>query len=242
MPAAVPEESVCDWRRLPRRELEDMTAAAGQICECWRLMRKSGDTVVSEFLRGQGSLLAWKHYPAGDAYDPETHAQYFYHTHSLAEPRDEHGHFHTFLRAAGIPAGMRPVFTPPAADGGDRLSHLIGIAMDAHGQPLRLFTTNGWVTGEVLYAADDVIALLDRFVVDMAYPSLTVNVWITALLRLFRPEIEGLLHARDRAIADWQGRHPDRDVYAGAELEIPSSLDIAIVRRIADLQAIVGSL
>jgi hypothetical protein len=96
------------------------------------------------------------------------------------------------------------------------------------------------VTGEVWYAADDVIGLLDRFVVDMAYPSLPVNVWITATVRLYRPEIAALLRQRDQAVAEWQGRHPDREVFADAGLEITSSVDIAIVRRIAELQTIIG--
>lgn len=217
-----------------------MAAAAGQICECWRLLRKSGDNVVSDFLRGQGEFLAGNHYPPGDAYDPETHAQYFYHTHSRDELRDEHGHFHTFLRAEAIPSDLEPLFVPRDPLAGGTLSHLIGIAMDAHGQPLRLFTTNCWVTGEVWYAADDIIGLLDRFVVDMAYPSLPANVWITATVRLYRPEIAALLRQRDEAVAEWQGRYPDRDVFADAGLEITSSVDVAIVRRIAELQAIIG--
>ncbi len=43
---------------------------------------------------------------------------------------------------------------------------MIGIAMSPAGVPIRLFTTNRWVTGETLYAADDVITLLDRFLMD----------------------------------------------------------------------------
>ena len=44
-------------------------------------------------------------YHAGDVYDAETHAQFFYHAHPAEQRRSgEHGHFHCFLRPRGMPA------------------------------------------------------------------------------------------------------------------------------------------
>ena len=212
-----------DFTRLDRAELEAMAAAGAEILECGRVLARSGDTVLGEVLRGASGVSEWAHYPEGDVYDPLTHAQYFYHAHPPGQRMTgEHGHFHTFLRPRGMPPGVRPLMMPelaiadaPAAPAGpavppapqpnqgvenDALSHLIAIAVDAEGVPLRLFTTNRWVTGETWYAAADTVAMLDRFVVDLARPSWPLNRWISALFRLFRPQMAALLHARDDAV------------------------------------------
>lgn len=225
---------------LPREQLEDMAAAGAEIRECYRLLAKTGGNVVGELLRGQGEFFEWDHYPKGDVYDPETHCQYYYHAHPAGLRDAEHGHFHTFLRPKGMPEGVRPVplddLAAPVGDN-DALSHLVAIAMDKHGVPIRLFTTNRWVTGETWYAADDVIRMLDVFDMDLAYPSLPVNIWITAMPRLFRPEIEGLVRARDRAVADWQARHMDVNTFEDRGLEVTAMADISVDAQIGRVNA-----
>ncbi len=220
---------------LPRERLEDMAAAGAEIMECYRLLRKSEANVVGEVLRGHGEFFEWDHYPPGDVYDKETHSQYYYHAHPAELRGGEHGHFHAFLRPKGMPDGIAPAkladYTPPSGDN-DALSHLIGISMDTHGYPIRLFTANRWVTGEVWYAAGDVITMLDHFDMDLAYPSLPVNTWITAMLRLYRPEIEQLVRSRDTAVADWQASHHEVNAYEDRDLEITSYVDIAVESQI----------
>ena len=105
--------------------------------------------------------------------------------------------------------------------------------MDVYDRPGSLFTTNRWVTAEAFYPAEQVIRMLDRFVVDHAHPSWPVNRWISAMLVLFRPQIKALLWQRDRAIGGWAKAHPDRDVFEDRSLEITSSLPINIERQIA---------
>jgi hypothetical protein len=134
---------LCD---LPPDRLADMADAGGQIRECYRLLRKGGGNIVGEVLRGHGAFFDWEHYPPGDVYDDETHSQYYYHAHPGACRFAEHGHFHTFLRPLGMPAGIVPA---AAADGGagaadgfadnQALSHLVAISMDEAGYPVRLF-------------------------------------------------------------------------------------------------------
>lgn len=225
---------------LPREELEAMAEAGREVRLCQRVLAKTGDTVVGELLRGHGTLYEWRHYPPGDVYDAEYHAQYYYHCHPEGErPRGEHGHFHTFLRPHGMPPGVRPAAVPDLAEpesDNDALSHLIGIAMDVAGQPVRLFTTNRWVTGETWYGADDVIAMLDAFVIDHARPSWPANRWITGLVRLFRPQIVGLLRERDAAVARWAQAHPDAYVYEDRELEVASQCFIAVEEQMAALE------
>ena len=146
--------------------------------------------MVGRLLRDEGPFYAWDHYPAGDVFDSRHGAQYFFHAHGAAQ-RDEaeHGHFHSFVRPVGT----------------GKLHHLVAVSVDRASQPIRLFTVNCWVTEDSWIRAPAAIALLDRFILDGPRPSRWVNRWLAALLRLFRPQIEHLLHQRDAALADW---HP----------------------------------
>lgn len=222
--------------------LDRMTAAGITAVNCIRVLSKSGQNLVGEVLRGQGEFTQWEHYPPDDVRDPETHAQYYFHAHAPDDRRDpDYGHFHTFLTHPGIPHGIAPLGPPhtasePALDGP---CHLIAISMTREGLPERLFTTNRWVTGETWYAAHDVIAMLDRFEMDLAWPSWPLNQWLSAMLVLFRPQIENLILERDRTIANWQAKYPERDAYEDRELEITSSLDIALDRQLQWLDQLV---
>lgn len=225
---------------LPREDLEEMAEAAREVRACQRALAKTGDTVVGELLRGHGTLYEWRHYPPGDVYDAEYHAQYYYHCHPEGErPQGEHGHFHTFLRPLGMPGGVRPVALPdfkePDSDN-DALSHLIGIAMDVAGQPVRLFTTNRWVTGETWYAAEDVTRMIESFVVDHARPSWPANRWITAMMRLFRPQIRTLLRERDETVRRWAEQRPGTYVYEDRDLEVTSQAVISVDEQVAAVE------
>jgi len=212
-------------------------AAAGEQAQRWpRILAKTGDNIVSEVLRHQGPFYEWDHYPKGDAFDRETRSQYYYHAHSKAERPDEHGHFHTFMRAGGMPDGVAPADLPdnpiaPDADGG-ALAHLIAISMDRAGRPSKLFTTNRWVTGETWYPAEDVVRMLDGFDMETANPSWPANRWLTAMVRLFRPQIERLILARDQAIEAWARDRPGVNVYEDRGLEVAAELEIDVDRQV----------
>ncbi len=215
-----------------------MSEAGAEILDCMRALEAAGDTVVSEILREQGSFREWDHYPEGDAYDRDSHAQYYYHAHAKEERPDEQGHFHTFLRPQGMPSGVSPVVLEgddPPPGGNDALSHLIAISIDPKGHTIGLFTTNRWVTGESWYVAEDVIPMLDRFRVDRTEAPHHVNRWITATLRLFRPQIVDLLRQRDTTVASWRMEHPRDNVFEDRRLEITSQILISVpdhIRRI----------
>ncbi|GAB4466690.1 MAG: hypothetical protein OHK0044_06770 [Burkholderiaceae bacterium] len=214
-----------------------MLAAGAEIVECYRVLRKGGLNVVGEVLRGQAGFVEFDHYPADDVFDEETGSQYYYHAHRSGE----HGHFHTFLRARGMPQGVAPLPYPQATErwpaGDDAHSHLIAISMDAYGFPIGLFATNRWVTGETWYACEDVVRMLDRFEIDHAYPSWPVNRWMTAMFVLFRPHIELLLRHRDRVIAHWQARAPQLDVFEDRALETTGYLPISVDDWLSELAA-----
>ncbi|MEO3430996.1 hypothetical protein AAFN88_19235 [Pelagibius sp. CAU 1746] len=224
----------CDYAldSLPTEALEDMAEAGAEAMEVIRILSKTGDNIVGELLKNHGTFYEWDHYPPGDVYDHETHGQYYYHAHASDQRFEgEHGHFHTFVRPKGMPAGIKPAKVPgyeAPEDPNDALSHLIAIAMTPAGLPFRLFTVNRWVTGEVWYKAADVIRLLDVFKIDHAQPSWPVNRWVSAMIRLYKPQIAELLLARDRKVEAWQQGLPDGDVFEDRDLEVTSFLDISL--------------
>jgi hypothetical protein len=229
--------------------------AAAILRQCRRALAAAGSSIVREVTGGEAAdAAAWRHYPDGEVYDPANHAQYFYHRHpapaGMRATPPEHGHFHLFLRAEGIPTDITPLLLPELAvanvplprqsaplkrGGRDEVCHLVAVAIDESGEPIRLFTTNRWVTGETWYRADDVIRMLDRFRLGGNSPSALVSRWLGALVRLFEPEIAGLLRDRDAAILGrrwrWRG-----NVFEDARLEIASSLDIDLNARLAAVE------
>ena len=231
-------------------EIERMASAAAVIDDCRRELAARNRNIVSEVL-ADNAASEWQHYPDGEVYDSQSHAQYFYHSHPVSgRSAREHGHFHTFLRAEGMPVGAAPLILPeiavadapalppqaPPRKHGKReeVSHLVAIAVDRRGEPIRLFTTNRWVTGETWYRADDVIRMLDRFVITEAQPSETLNRWVVAILRLFRPQIAALLRMRDETVMAWRRRRRTH-VFEDPGLEITSSLDIEMEAQLAFL-------
>lgn len=229
-------------------------SAAAVIRGCRSELATRRSNVLREAVGCPGEAEDWRHYPPGDGYDLISHAQYFFHRHPSAadtiHQAAEQGHFHLFLRAEGMPAGAQPLLLPEAAiakehlptppqaapskrGARDEVSHLVAIAVDGAGEPVRLFTTNRWVTGETWYRAEDVVRMLDRFSLDAAEPASFVNFWLTAMVRLYQPEIAMLLRERDRMVMDPIRRRRRTDVFEDPKLEITSSLDIDLEARLA---------
>lgn len=222
---------------------EDLADAAAEVVDCMRVLGKSGSNLVMEVL-GDGPFTQLEHYPPGDVHDPETHGQFYFHAHPPGRGADDdYGHFHTFLRPLGMPPGVAPADLPGnAVPEGENaaLSHLVAISMDRWGRPVRLFTTNRWVTAETWYPAADVIAMLPRFEMDVAKPSWPLNRWITAMMVLYRPEIAALLRERDAAVARWQAQHPDRPALEDHGLEVTSRRDIDLQAKLAEVRRAIG--
>jgi hypothetical protein len=124
---------------------------------------------------------------------------------------------------------LAPVAQPNQGGNNDKFSHLVAIGLNAAGRPHRLFTTNRWVTGETWYRAEDVIQMLDRFAVDLARPSWPLNRWISAMFRLFHPQMAALLLERDETIMAWRRRRRGKvHVFDDRRLEVTSQLAIDV--------------
>ena len=215
---------------LSRTELAGMYEAAAEAVDSLRAMAADGLNPVTAALAGATAVEEWAHFPAGDAVDAAAQCRFFYHAHAAEERADgEHGHFHTFVQ--------------PHAAAGDTpsVTHLIGISTDASGRVIRLFTTNRWVTGEAWHDADSTIGMLDRFDMTRNAASSPLDRWVTAVIRMFRPQIAGLLHARDRRIAAFRAAHPDSDVFEDRALQITSEMPVDLLAQIRAIETLLSA-
>ena len=228
-----------------------LAAAAAAMRGCRRALAHHGRALWEE-AAGTAPIEPWRHYPERDVYDPRSHAQYFYHCHQqpgLARGA-EHGHFHLFLRAEGMPIGVAPLLlpevalpdvavppqAPPRKHGRrDEISHLVAISIDRAGEPIRLFTTNRWVTGETWYAAADVTAMLDHFRLP---GERLLDRWLAAMVQLFRADIAALLRARDVRLTGSR-RNTRGDAFESRRLEITSSVEIDLEARLAEIDRLI---
>ena len=196
---------------------EKRREAAQQALFCEAVLAKSASNVLLETLREASSVAAWEHFPPGDVFDPETGAQWYYHSHPPREGEVEHGHFHCFVRPDGA-AGP--------------IHHLVAVGVDAYGRLVRLFTVNQWVVGDQWLDAEATIALLPRFDPHFARPSYLVNRWLASVLALHGPEIEALVRERDTVLAAHGGGEGVREDRA---LEVTSELGVDLRRTAASL-------
>lgn len=173
---------------LDDERFEEVADAAETILVIQEALSNDGISILGELLRDQDDapIVPWEHYPADDCRDPNSGAMFYYHAHHPSEwSRDEHGHFHLFVR--------------PSTEGD--FTHVMALSMTPYGVPNGLFATNAWVTDEVMLPADEVLQLVDeRWEIARARPSWLVVQWITAILKIVRPQLEELLQLRDKAI------------------------------------------
>jgi len=157
------------------------------------------------------------------------------------------------LRAHGMPPGVRPLVLPelaiagaavapmapsaPQGGEGEPWCHLVAIAMDGR-EPIRLFTTNRWVTGETWYRAEDVAAMLGRFALGSVGPVPALNRWVAGVIGLYRAEIAALLQERDKTVMGWRRRRRGKvHVFEDRRLEIASALEISLPARLKEVEA-----
>lgn len=235
------KELVDRLRGLPRDELLAMYDAAAEVTECLAALADQGKNPVTEVLDGADVVEEWAHFPPGDVIDPVTQSQFYYHAHAAEERVDnEHGHFHTFVRPQRLCPERLPVALPDGATSQQDafwITHLVGISSDASGRLLRLFTTNRWVTDEVWYGADDAIRMLARFDMTVERPSAALNRWVSAVVRMYRPQIEDLLRARDAAVARHLAGHPERAVFEDRALQVTSETPIDFLAEVRAIEA-----
>lgn len=198
-----------------------------------QIIQNTGQSILYYTRKDKAQHERMSHYPKGDRIDHKTGAQYFYHCHRENLESTEHGHFHCFLRYKHIPARIKPT---PLADWDKHIdnpmTHLIAIAMNTLGQPIRLFTVNRWVSSEIWYDAKHAPRLINRFKMTLynnPYWRL-LDQWVEGMLHLFAPQIAWLYTQRDAAIQAQRSQHAHP--YDNQAIEELSSLPINLTQHI----------
>ncbi len=176
-------------------------------------------------------FTAMRHYPKGDRIDYESGGQYFYHCHRENFETEEHGHFHVFIRASGWPKSYRLPAIPERDKYSDNpMTHVISIGLNRHGQPIRLFTVNRWVSQECWFEAERLRRMSQKFSLNVQKNEQwkLLDDWIENLVHLFMPQTLWLQQQRDEMVKDIVSADP----YHDTDFEELSSLSINLEQQI----------
>jgi hypothetical protein len=199
------------------------------------MLAHNGNSILHYTLGQKKQHVSMSHYPKGDRIDYQTGAQYFYHCHRENFEREEHGHFHTFLRYKHIPKHIKPAKLPDWDKHIDNpMTHLVAIAMNRLGEPIRLFSVNRWISSEIWYDAKHAKTFTNRFkmtLTDDPYWQI-LDQWVEAVIHLFAPQITWVYNARDAAIKAHQQQNPGLNVYEHQGIEELSEININVQEHI----------
>ena len=180
---------------------------------CWALkllvllqeMAARNTNAVLQILANVDHLETDCRYPDAGLLFADKRWRAYYHCHETNSIcPNEHGHFHLFT------------------DIGDQTwAHVVGLSIDAEGQPLQWFMVNRWVTDG---------PWLDRkiFLDQLKYVSANndeclAGNWLGILLQLYRDTLSDLLKRRDQQLnltkGSLQDTLEDREIYALAAQE-----------------------
>ncbi len=169
-------------------------AARGALTRQLRLAQH-GRSMLHPFIGRSKHFEIWEHYPRRDVVDDTGRWQFYFHAHDPAEPGaerhpQEHGHIHLFRRS---PQG--------------RLTHLVGLSLDARGLPLCWFATNQWVTGERWQPAAALVPHLPAIALPLRGPLAGAALWLADMVRFYAEPLREMLLRRDEAVARHCARH-----------------------------------
>ena len=196
----------------------DLVMAAQKLAAIQFYYANKGLTLSQAVLCGSPSFVEWQHYPRNDFADSVSGYEFYYHAHSAQEtPSDEHGHFHVFRRDLLDQS---------------RFTHLIGVSLNHLGIPVRIFTTNQWVTGEQFQWADRVMEDIRQFHLHAIGRMAPIANWLGAFIRLFIHEIEQLVLARDLRVASLSERMELAKVLEFREHHVLTQCNINLLDRL----------
>lgn len=181
------------WRSTPLAELNAALRHGLSSVEAFASATAASGSLLQSWVRG-AQVVEYEHHPPADVIDLRSGAQFYYHAHR--NHGDEHGHLHVFWHATASGRRRRPtqgrtVWKRTAP------THLLAIALDARGLPVKLFTTNQWVTDGHWFDAARTLACLDRCTPGPVAGHEHSCTWLTHFLAFYRPLIAELLARRD---------------------------------------------
>lgn len=187
-------------------------------------------SLLQTLVRGK-AVVALEHYPSGDVVDPESGAQYFYHSHRSEQ--SEHGHLHLFWHADSL--GRRVRRQPLKAPSQWSPSHLFAIGFNDQGMPVSVFTTNWWVTEGHWFDCAASMCMLDRFKLSERGKTGPMNRFLNGFLTLYQPLLAQLFMQRDRRIEKLTRQRPWSLVRIDERYEVLSHFEIDWL---ADIEAL----
>ena len=205
-----------------RRRGSASPAALALALEYVQSLARRGSSPLHAVLRGRLEPIAQEQYPRpGINWIGDDELGYFYHTHGPARQRRiGHGHFHLFAR---VPRRQDEAHCAPYV-------HLIGIDVDATGKPLRLFTTNLWVTAGVLRPQRFVRQELLRFAELGRRMEGGPERWIGLILGLYPWQVADVLRSRDARLESWRRQGVEARRLADRRIRLLSSLALPFGR------------
>lgn len=221
---------ITPWRKARLlKQAESLLTAQHQI------IQHTGNSIVHYTLQQNKQHERLSHYPKGDRIDSKSGAQYFYHCHRENYDSTEHGHFHCFIRYKHIPRYIKPArITDWDKYIDNPMTHIVAIAMNNLGQPIRLFTVNRWISCEIWYDACHAQKLVNRYQLNLKDDPYwqILDQWVNAMIHLFAPQITWLYTERDKVVLAHQKANPNVSVYENKAFEELSSIDIDLNQQI----------
>jgi hypothetical protein len=206
-------------------------AAADALIVCLHKFIGAGQVPLSAVVGQTATPKIWQHYQPAEAMAMDGRPgalHYYYHAHSTPGAQaTEHGHFHLFAQLGADDEGVA------------RYTHLIAIGVDARGLPIRLFTTNRWVTDETWLPADRLIALAEQIADTRARRNDPVDGWLRAQLGVFAPQITELLRHRDRRMAARREEGGRPGLFEDRRLHVVSQCLVSVERQLTALDHVI---
>lgn len=178
-----------------------------------------GRSLAWAALAGRASFEPLVHHPRHDVVDRASGTRFFYHAHNVVgDVVQEHGHFHLFHEDVR------------------GCSHLAALSIDAQGRPLRWFCTNQWVTGERWRPAKSWPAALRGFTLQAQGRLAPLARWLSAMVTLYREELQALLQERDARV-DRAARSPAerKHFFNNRQVHILCSQPISLQAKVSSL-------
>jgi len=214
---------------LTEPELRVMADAAAEVDECVRLVRNLGRNMIHEVTDGGIGIKTKTSYPPNGFTNFDNGTHFYFHIHR--DSSTEYGHFHTY----GYPRALennaiksKRKLTAKKSIRKKQHAHLVAISVNKYGTPINLFTTNKWVTKEVIYPENQVVGMLDQYALKSDATLSPLERWTSALLKLFRPQIVWLISQRGSTLKSWEATYPESNVYEDKALEVLVDVDISI--------------
>lgn len=205
--------------RLANRETPELAGDGRGLLACLQALGTKRSNPVLDLLGPTEHIEAVVKYPEIPLRFGETNWRAFYHCHAYPHrSEDEHGHFHVFAQISSQDRSL--------AD----WAHVVALAVDRFGQPLRWVAVNRWVTGGGWRTAHTLAQRLTKIAI---LPGITLaERWLLLMLRVYRHEIGALLEQRDRYLTKIKGDNTVADMLEDRELYTLAERPIDLLRKL----------